>query len=95
MEIKKKSAFTDRELLETILINHIQFERRLDRIEIYLGKVAMKDDSLNKKNYNYWADDGREGFHTDIDTFKELLSKAIDIKEEIKEILEIEDSEMS
>ncbi len=93
MELKKSlSSFNDRELLELILLNQVQFERRLDRIEIHLEKSYEKVSEYINAPYNQ---DGRQDGHSFANTFKELLEKSNSAKSLINSMLKTDDSEIS
>jgi len=100
MELKKSlSKFTDRELLELMLCNQVQLERRIDRVENYLHKQADKEaQSSGLKNEYHTAphdQDGRKNNYTYAQNFKELIEQARKTKDQINQLLKKEDSEIS
>ena len=95
MELKKSlSAFTEKELLELILLNQVQFDRRLERIELHIQNRYYKD---NESEYTLAPSklDGRQEGNSASKTFEELINKASSTKSLINQLLKNENSEIS
>lgn len=95
MELKKSlSAFADRELLELILLNQVQFDRRLERIELHIENRYYKD---KESEYILAPNklDGRQDGYSNAKTFEELVTKANSAKSLINQLLKDENSEIS
>ena len=93
------ASFSDRELLEFMLLNQVQFERRLDRIETYLTKQSQKEAELIGETNDYYTaahnQDGRREGYSLATNFKELIDTSHSAKLSINEMLKREDSEIS
>lgn len=93
MELKKSlAAFSDRELLEIVLLNQVQFERRLERIELHLQKSYNRVSEYINASGNL---DGRQEGYTYSKAFEELVTKSHSAKSLINEYLKKEDSEIN
>jgi len=94
---KSLASFTDRQLLELLILNQVQFERRLDRIEIYLSKESGKEAEIKGVTNDYWTapynQDGRQEGHTFANTFKELFESSRSAKSLINNLMKDEDSD--
>jgi len=93
MELKKSlSAFSDRNLLEIILLNQVSFERRLERIETHIEK------SYGRNNAEYTTapskKDGRQDGYTLAKNFEELIMQGREAKITINQYLNRNDSEI-
>ena len=74
------SDFSDRELLEIILFNQVQSERRLDRIEDYLRKQSSLYYSENGTHSSFSGN-----FETLIQRVKEVREQANDYLKQYNE----------
>ena len=93
MERKRSlKAFSERELLEIILLNQVQFDRRLERIELHLKKSYEKESEYNNAPHKI---DGRQEGYSFSKTFEELISKSHSARTLINEYLNDKNSEMS
>lgn len=100
MTLKKSlKDFSDRELLELMLFNQVQFERRLDRIDIYLNKRSDRENDELNQTHDYMLaahnQDGRKEGYSFRNNFKELFDKSSDIKSQVEQLLKETDSEIS
>lgn len=93
MELKKSLAsFTDRELLELILLNQVQFDRRLERMELHFKKSYDKPSEYVNAPHNL---DGRQDGYSYAKTFEELVTASGSAKQLIDKLLKDENSEIS
>jgi hypothetical protein len=93
MELKKSlSSFSDRDLLELILLNQVQFDRRLERMELHIQKSYEKVSEYNNAPYNL---DGRQDGYSYSKTFEELVTKSSSAKSLINQLLKDENCEIS
>jgi hypothetical protein len=79
-------------LLELILFNQVQFEIRLEKMEIQFEQMAT-----SKSDYHNAPSklDGREGNYTFVKAFKELTNKSHDIKHSVDTMLKTNEHEIS
>jgi hypothetical protein len=80
--IKHISEIPDRTILELILLNQVQLERRIDRMDIFLKKFSEKYFPGEKSDYISAPieQDGRTNPHPISDTFKEMTDYAFNNK---------------
>jgi hypothetical protein len=77
--IKHISEIPDRTILELILLNQVQLERRIDRMDIFLRKFSgqyFPDEKLVDYDRAPIEQDGRTNPHPISDTFKEMTDTA-------------------
>ena len=92
MELKKTlSDFSDRDLLELILLNQVHFDRRLERMETHFRK-SYDTGEYDTAPYKL---DGRQNGYSASRTFEELVRKSQSTKNMINQFLKEDNAEIS